>query len=104
MDGADDLLVEVIAVFLEDYPNSLQELRRSAAAGVAADLQRSAHTIKGAVGNFVAGPATEVAFQIEQFAKQGAMPQAVSLVDSLESEVLRLAAALSAYRDRREAA
>ncbi|MBI1840714.1 MAG: Hpt domain-containing protein [Verrucomicrobia bacterium] len=103
MDGDVPLLEEVIDIFLDDYANSIAELRQAAASRDQAALQRAAHTLKGAVGNFVAHRATEAALSVETLAKAGQLDLAISLTPRLEDEVARLAAALKQYRHREAA-
>ena len=62
-----DLLKEIAALFLDEYPRELDEIRTALASGDAHTLERSAHGLKGAVANFGARPAVDAAFQLEQF-------------------------------------
>lgn len=48
----EELLKEVIEVFLADVPRHEQELSRALASGEPAPLRAAAHSIKSAVGNF----------------------------------------------------
>lgn len=71
MGGDEELMVELVEVFLEDLPERLQEIEAALAAGDAETLSRAAHTLKGSVGNFAAHAAYETAFELETLAKQG---------------------------------
>lgn len=103
MDGDADLLNEVIDVFLEDYPNSLQQLRSSAEARDLKLVLRTAHTLKGVAGNFAANSVTEVGHQVETLCKADQLTEAISLVPMLESRVLILAEALRRHRQKEAA-
>ncbi|MEP7354580.1 MAG: Hpt domain-containing protein [Acidobacteriota bacterium] len=61
-----DLLKEIAALFLDEYPRSLAELRQALAEGDAEAVGRTAHGLKGAVANFGAQPAVDAAFTLEQ--------------------------------------
>ena len=61
--GDAELLKEIAVLFLDDYPNSLSELRLAVACGDAKRVERSAHGIKGSVSNFGARPAVDAAMQ-----------------------------------------
>ena len=103
MDGDADLLREIIDIFLEDHIDGLRELRAASQARDNSRLQRAAHTLKGAVGNFVAVQATNLALRLEATCKGGDLEGGLALVDSLEREVSRLAVALRAVREKEAA-
>lgn len=103
MDGDTSLLHEVIDIFLEDCQGCMAGVRTAATKRDAALLQRAAHTVKGAVGNFVAPRATDLARDVELFSKQGELDRAVALVDDLERAVAEVANGLRDYR-RKDAA
>ena len=100
MDGDQGLLLEVIEIFLEDNGNTLLELRAAIEKREPVVLQRAAHTIKGAVGNFAAKRSGDIALQIESLSKGGQIDAAIALAAPLEREVETLANALVAYRRR----
>ena len=64
--GDAELLKEIAALFMDDYPNVLIELRSAAARGDAQGVERAAHGLKGSVANFGAQAAVDAAFQLEQ--------------------------------------
>jgi PAS domain S-box-containing protein len=92
--GDDELLRELIEVFLGDCPKWLSDLRRAAAAGNAVDLRRAAHTIKGAVGYFGADEAAAAADRLQELGRAGDVVAAVAVVAELEQALDRLTAAL----------
>lgn len=48
--GDEELLKEIALIFLEDYPNSLREIRAAIASGDASQLERAAHSLEGIGG------------------------------------------------------
>jgi two-component system, sensor histidine kinase and response regulator len=99
VDGDRQLLAELVQLFNEESPQTLLELRRSAAVGDYAALQRAAHTLKGALANLSATPAAESAHALELIGRQhGASRGAVEMAEriaELEAAVDKLRAALS---------
>ena len=90
-----DLLKEIAALFLEEYPRELDEIRKALAASDAHKLERSAHGLKGAVANFGAAAAVDAAFQLEQFGKAGKLDQVSPSLAALEQALALLHAELS---------
>jgi HPt (histidine-containing phosphotransfer) domain-containing protein len=73
-------VAELIAIFLEDTPPRVAQLRDAPAD--LPTLRRVAHTLKGACGNMTALPASEAASRLEAAAGRG---------DAGEAEAARLA-------------
>ena len=82
--GDEELLREIASVFLEDYPNSLQEIRSAIAAGDAKRLENSAHTLKGSVANFGAAVIVGLASSLEQIGRSQRMEQSADALAALE--------------------
>jgi two-component system, sensor histidine kinase and response regulator len=66
--GDADLLREVIELFLDDFPNTLENIRSAVAAQDATKIEHEAHSLKGSVSTFGARRAFEAALELE---KQG---------------------------------
>jgi HPt (histidine-containing phosphotransfer) domain-containing protein len=81
--GDAELLQEIAALFMEDYPNVLAELRAAAARGDAQAVERAAHGLKGSVGNFGAQAAVDAAFHLEQMGRAGNLSRAREAIDTL---------------------
>jgi HPt (histidine-containing phosphotransfer) domain-containing protein len=81
--GDAELLKEIAALFMEDYPNVLAELRAAAARGDAQGVERAAHGLKGSVGNFGAQAAVDAAFQLEQMGRAGNLSRVREAIDAL---------------------
>jgi two-component system sensor histidine kinase/response regulator len=82
--GDVDLLKEIAALFLDEYPRELQNIRQALATGDAQTLERSAHGLKGSVANFGASAAVDAAFQLEQFGRAHKLDQAPPALAALE--------------------
>src|SRR5436190_16020451 len=65
VEGDVELLREIVELFLEDSLRLREEVRAAVAAGDAAALRRSAHTLKGAASNFGAAAVVAAALQLE---------------------------------------
>ena len=89
-----DLLKEIAALFLDEYPRELREIHTALASGDALTLERSAHGLKGSVANFGARAAVDAAFQLEQFGKAGKLDQVPPALAALERTLACLHAEL----------
>lgn len=85
-----ELLVELAGMFLEDFPNYLSEAEIAISSGDCSTLQASAHTLKGAVGNFSAQKAYDAAFTLEQIGRSGDLSEAPDALKVLKSELEHL--------------
>jgi HPt (histidine-containing phosphotransfer) domain-containing protein len=90
-----DLLKEIAALFLDEYPRALDDIHKALANGDAHMLERSAHGLKGSVANFGARAAVDPAFQLEQFGRAHKLDQAPPAVAALERALASLHAELS---------
>ena len=86
-----ELLKEIAALFLESLPENLAEIKRAVTEGDAAGLERAAHSLKGAVGNFGAKRAYEAARRLEFIGKEDRMKTADKGLTALEGELEALA-------------
>ena len=91
-----DLLKEIGALFLDEYPRALDEMHQALAAADAKTLERSAHGLKGSVANFGARAAVDAAFQLEQFGRAHKLDQAPPALAALERTLACLHTELSA--------
>jgi PAS domain S-box-containing protein len=93
--GDVELLKEVIELFLDDYPSTVEKIKNAVAASDASSLEHHAHSLKGSVSTFGAGRAFEAAFELE---KQGRAGDLTGAQDGLR----RLEQALEALRPELE--
>ena len=98
--GSQALLQEVVELFLEDGPRLLNAIRAGLAAGDAAAVYKTAHTLKGSAGNFGAQHVIAVAQRLEARAREGDLPTAANVFATLEAEVDRLIGELAVTCER----
>jgi HPt (histidine-containing phosphotransfer) domain-containing protein len=94
--GDEELLKELVGLFLEDYPGRLAELGRAVAAHDGRAVQRVAHSLKGAVGAFGARAASEAALRLEAMGRRGDLSGAEEAWAALDDALARLRPALAA--------
>ena len=94
--GDIDLLKEIAALFLDEYPLALVEMHKALATGDAKSLERSAHGLKGSVANFGARTAVDAAFELEQFGRAHNLDRAPQALATLEQALAGLHAQLTA--------
>jgi CheY-like chemotaxis protein len=83
--------IPIIAMFLEDYPKSVEELQEAITAGDAQRTERLAHSLKGAVSSFGAHGAYNLAHDLECRGHQGELGNASSILRQLVHELERIA-------------
>lgn len=96
MEGDEELLAEMISIFLEDYPNQLEAVQAAINVGNAEDLANAAHAFKGSVGNFGAERTFEAARQLEMLAKENRSDQWTDAWSLLRDEMAQLEPELGA--------
>ncbi len=94
-----ELLVELIELFIQLGPEMLAEIKDSIERGSAEDLQRSAHTFKGSVGNFAAQDVFQTALSLENMGRNQEMSRAQDVVNLLENEMNILTEELKAMKN-----
>jgi CheY-like chemotaxis protein len=86
--GDVSLMKELVRVYLATCPQMIAELRQAVERGDAAAVQRTAHTLKGMVGQLGARTAYDVALRIEAMGRQRDLSQAgaacAALADALD--------------------
>jgi PAS domain S-box-containing protein len=78
---------EMLREFLNYIPEQVLKLEEASMAGNLSEVQKTAHSIKGAAGNLSAVKVYETSIEIEKKAKNGYMPQIPSLIEELKSEI-----------------
>jgi HPt (histidine-containing phosphotransfer) domain-containing protein len=84
------LLAEIATLFMQEYPQLLAIIRTACAAGDAREVERAAHSLKGAAANFSAFGTVEAALAVERLARAGDLPKAEEAIGPLEAELARL--------------
>jgi CheY-like chemotaxis protein len=93
--GSQELLREVIGLFLEDCPKLLAAVGDAVRRGDTEAVYRASHTLKGSVGNFDAHAAMQIAQRLEARAREGNLEAATTIFAALEIEIHALLAKLA---------
>jgi HPt (histidine-containing phosphotransfer) domain-containing protein len=97
VDDDEELLREVILLFIQDHPKRLEDLRKSLESRDAALLERAAHTIKGSCVIFGAKDAQLAAHELELLGRSGDFGPAPNAIARLSRESERLIVDLKGY-------
>jgi signal transduction histidine kinase/HPt (histidine-containing phosphotransfer) domain-containing protein len=90
VDGDEALLMELGQIFLQDYPVQMAEIRKAIDAGDAGLLERTAHSLKGALGTIAAPKARVLAYELETLGRTARLENAAVILDQLTAELARL--------------
>jgi len=96
--GDTELLKEIAVLFLDTYPEVLEEIRTATQQGDAQMLERSAHGLKGSVANFGAAAAVDAARQLENMGRTRQMDEASQGLRNLELALAGLRPELEALK------
>jgi len=99
MEGDAELLAEVAEMFIADSPDWLEAVRDAVARRDCEALARSAHSIKGALGNFGTGSAYDAALRLELLGREKNLDCVEEQMLLLEAELLRLEPHLAGITD-----
>jgi CheY-like chemotaxis protein len=95
MNGDEEVLSEIISLFLGDVPCQLDKIRQAIGQRDAKSLHAAAHSLKGAAGCLGGRQAATAAFRLEEMGEQADFSQAAEAFATLEREIQRLADAIS---------
>jgi len=84
--GDEELLREVVRLFLEDFPDMMDEIRRAAADRNAFALHQSAHRLKGAAANFSLTIVSKAALRLETMGQSRDLSGVEDALAALERE------------------
>jgi two-component system, sensor histidine kinase and response regulator len=87
VDGDAELFSELMEMFLESAPSSLEGLRESIENGNMPEARRRAHQIKGSLKNFAAIPGIAGAQAVEDAAERGDRDEAEKVFRELADEI-----------------
>jgi HPt (histidine-containing phosphotransfer) domain-containing protein len=87
VDGDRQLLAELAALFLQDYPRLLEEIRESIPKADFAVLERGAHTLKGRLAFFGIQRIREMALGLEIMGRKHDLSQAGQSLAAIEEEM-----------------
>lgn len=94
VDGDEELLHDMITVFLEYWPETKTALHTAVRAQDAEGLAQAAHSLKGAVSSFGAVAVRDTAQRLEILGRSGDLATAQTHLDLLEAEMVALIPAL----------
>jgi HPt (histidine-containing phosphotransfer) domain-containing protein len=94
--GDVDFLKELIDAYLDSTPGLFADMRRAAAAGDAAGLQRAAHTLKTGSANMGALQLAALCKELEDVGRSGALDGAEARIDAAAAAYDHVAQALRA--------
>jgi CheY-like chemotaxis protein len=95
VEGDQELLAEMIHLFLDDVPNLMATMRDALQRRDMKVLECSAHSLKGAAANLSAGSASAAASQLEQDARKNDAEAARGSLLEVERAIRRLLPALA---------
>jgi two-component system, sensor histidine kinase and response regulator len=95
VDGDEELLGELAKMLLDELPIQLTALRDAVARGDSKAIERTAHALKGAVGNFAARGSFDRARDLEMMGRVGDLAYASEALGGLEESLQRLEPALA---------
>jgi two-component system sensor histidine kinase/response regulator len=90
--GDMDLLREIGALFLQEYPPVIRELRAAVTERDPKRIERRAHSLKGSVSTFGVGAAFQAAVELEKQGRSGDLAQVDANFQQFESSLARLCA------------
>jgi HPt (histidine-containing phosphotransfer) domain-containing protein len=98
-----DLIVELIDLYVAELPTRIGEIRLTAKADKWAQLRRAVHNLKGSSANLGISRVAATCAEIERMDEGDLPSQSAEIIQRLEQEVDKAAAALAAVRQGRTA-
>jgi CheY-like chemotaxis protein/HPt (histidine-containing phosphotransfer) domain-containing protein len=97
VDGDRELLENLMGMFAGECSRDIAEIRKSLEARDMGQLERLAHTLKGASASLAAGRVADAAFALEKQARTGEVGNAEKLLEILLAEINRLLPEIEAF-------
>ena len=85
-----EFLMEVVDMFVTDYPQMMTDIKQAIDHQDASMLERTAHALKGMLGNFQVDASVQKAFALETVGRNETFDNARATFDSLTDELARL--------------
>src|SRR6202011_1248208 len=99
--GQVELVKEAAVMFCNDIPGLLSKIKFAATKREQQALERTAHTLKGALANFHASLACDVAGQIEKAARAADFARVEILFPEIEMELARFVEELVRFTENK---
>jgi two-component system, sensor histidine kinase and response regulator len=97
VDGDTRIVMEVIEMFISDYPVILGRIRDAIASGDARKLEEHAHRLRGTIGHITVTAGYQTAGIIENLGRRHDLDGASRRIASLEMELDQLATSLERF-------
>ena len=97
VDGDKDLFKEIALIFIKGLPQNTAVIRKAIAENNAQQVEHTAHSLKGSIGNFAAAMSYEASYRIERMGKDGNLEGARAALSRLEEELDKLQAAIRSF-------
>jgi two-component system, sensor histidine kinase and response regulator len=94
--GDREFLYELVDLFLDDYPKHIQAMKQAVRTGDTPSLRRSAHTLKGSIGNFSCSEAFHAVIRLEEVVEGSEVQEVGPALADLEQALDRLTRGLVA--------
>jgi PAS domain S-box-containing protein len=85
-----DFFMEVVDLFVADYPQMMADIKQAIDQQDPSKLERTAHALKGMLGNFQVDASVEKAFVLEKLGRDKTFDKAGATFDTLTEELARL--------------
>lgn len=95
LEGDEDLLRELVDIFLSQSWMQIQELQAALAVGDAKTIWNQAHSLKGAAAGLGAEALSRRAAQLEKAGKEGDLTAVSGLLQAVEEELSRFQKAVT---------
>jgi HPt (histidine-containing phosphotransfer) domain-containing protein len=95
LEGDEDLLRELVDLFLSQSWSQIGEMKAALAAGDAASIRHQAHSLKGAAAGLGAGALSFQAARLEKAGKEGNLEAVGPLLQAVQEELSRFQQAVT---------
>jgi HPt (histidine-containing phosphotransfer) domain-containing protein len=97
VEGDQELLRELLALFFQEYPKLLEEISRAVDYRQAEQVERASHSLKSALLNLSAKRASEAAYQVERSGRSADFQEVTAAIPRLREELALLQHAMEQF-------
>ena len=98
--GMGDILPQLIEIFLETAPRTIETARKALSDSRAKELAQAAHCLSGSCSNFGAARLRELCRRLEEVGHKESLEAAPELIESVEKEFARVRAELLSHLEQ----